>query len=143
MPDTPRAWRLARLPLAEQLVVVDCAVSLAAAWLLVRIVPWPRIARRLARPVPSRTAAANGLSPERVTALIGAVSNQHLVPCACLEQALAAHWMLRRRGIASTFVLGVTSHARAVDAHAWVEWQGGSPWPVAAAAPHQPIWSSR
>lgn len=142
MPDIARAWRLSRLSPAEQLVVVESVFSLAAAWLLVRVVPWPRIARGLETPV-RRTLAVGSLLPERVTALIGAVSDLHLFPCACLEQALAAHWMLRRRGIASTFVLGVTSRARAVDAHAWIEWQGGAPWPVAAAAPHQPVWSSR
>jgi hypothetical protein len=36
----------------------------------------------------------------------------------CLEQAIAAKMMLRRRGIASTMYLGVT--ARPVHAHAWV-----------------------
>lgn len=143
MPDITRAWRLSRLCFAEQLIVVESVFALAAAWLLVRIVPWPRIAGRLVTPARPRTPAAGGLLPERVTALIGAVSDVHLFPCACLEQALAAHWMLRRRGIVSTFMLGVTSRDRTVDAHAWVEWQGGAPWPVAAAAPHQPVWSSR
>jgi Transglutaminase-like superfamily len=39
----------------------------------------------------------------------------------CLPRALAAHAMLRRRGIASTLCLGVAREQNAFDAHAWVE----------------------
>ena len=39
----------------------------------------------------------------------------------CLPRALAAHAMLRRRGIASRLCLGVKRKSGAVDAHAWVE----------------------
>lgn len=39
----------------------------------------------------------------------------------CLPRALAAHAMLRRRGIASSLCLGVTRQNGAVTAHAWVE----------------------
>jgi len=37
----------------------------------------------------------------------------------CLPQAVAAQWMLRRRGIPSTFYLG-TDPANQYAAHAWV-----------------------
>ena len=39
----------------------------------------------------------------------------------CLPRALAAHAMLRRRGIASNLCLGVARQDGAVTAHAWVE----------------------
>ncbi len=39
----------------------------------------------------------------------------------CLSRALAAHAMLRRRGIASRLCLGVGREAAALTAHAWVE----------------------
>ena len=39
----------------------------------------------------------------------------------CLPRALAAHAMLRRRGIASRLCLGVTRDRGALCAHAWVE----------------------
>jgi len=39
----------------------------------------------------------------------------------CLPRALAAHAMLRRRGIASRLCLGVARKDGAVTAHAWVE----------------------
>ncbi len=39
----------------------------------------------------------------------------------CLPRALAAHAMLRRRGIASRLCLGVARAGDALAAHAWVE----------------------
>ena len=39
----------------------------------------------------------------------------------CLSRALAAHAMLRRRGIASRLCLGVARDGGALAAHAWVE----------------------
>jgi hypothetical protein len=39
----------------------------------------------------------------------------------CLPRALAAHAMLRRRGIASRLCLGVAREGRELAAHAWVE----------------------
>jgi len=39
----------------------------------------------------------------------------------CLPRALAAHAMLRRRGIASRLCLGVARDREALSAHAWVE----------------------
>lgn len=39
----------------------------------------------------------------------------------CLPRALAAHAMLRRRGIASRLCLGVARDGNALAAHAWVE----------------------
>ncbi len=39
----------------------------------------------------------------------------------CLPRALAAHSMLRRRGIASRLCLGVARNDGNVSAHAWIE----------------------
>lgn len=39
----------------------------------------------------------------------------------CLPRALAAHWMLRRRGIVSKLCLGVAREKRELSAHAWIE----------------------
>ncbi|MGA8614107.1 MAG: lasso peptide biosynthesis B2 protein [Xanthobacteraceae bacterium] len=39
----------------------------------------------------------------------------------CLASALAAHAMLRRRGIASSLCLGVARDEGAMAAHAWIE----------------------
>lgn len=39
----------------------------------------------------------------------------------CLPRALAAHAMLRRRGIANRLCLGVARDGGKLDAHAWIE----------------------
>jgi hypothetical protein len=39
----------------------------------------------------------------------------------CLPRALAAHAMLRRRGIPSRLCLGVARNGGAIAAHAWIE----------------------
>jgi hypothetical protein len=39
----------------------------------------------------------------------------------CLARALAAQYMLRRRGIDSRVCLGVTSRGHTIGAHAWLE----------------------
>lgn len=38
----------------------------------------------------------------------------------CFEQALAAHWMLRRRGLSSTVHYGLSSGGEALRAHVWL-----------------------
>jgi hypothetical protein len=42
----------------------------------------------------------------------------------CLSRSLLLWWMLQRRGIVSTLVLGVRRDADGFTAHAWVEYQG-------------------
>jgi hypothetical protein len=39
----------------------------------------------------------------------------------CLPRALAAHMMLRRRGIASRLCLGVARNGGEFTAHSWIE----------------------
>jgi hypothetical protein len=43
------------------------------------------------------------------------------MPALCLPRALAAHAMLRRRGIASRLCLGVARSGGELAAHAWIE----------------------
>jgi len=51
----------------------------------------------------------------------------HLLPAGrtCLTEALAAQYLLQRRGAAATLRLGVSRVADVVTAHAWLEAAGG------------------
>ena len=49
------------------------------------------------------------------------VGAKRWVNALCLPRALAAHAMLRRRGIVSRLCLGVARNQGALGAHAWVE----------------------
>jgi len=43
----------------------------------------------------------------------------------CLTQALAARWLLRRRGILTRLCVGVQKDGTALRSHAWLELPGG------------------
>ena len=89
----------------------------------------PRGGRGTAEPVPSRAAEAGRLraSSPRVAGKVGRVVGKvvrHLpFRARCLPQAMAAQWMLRRRGVRSTLVFGVRrgiEQDRPLDFHAWL-----------------------
>jgi transglutaminase-like putative cysteine protease len=52
---------------------------------------------------------------------IASLESQPWIYGLCLARALAAHAMLRRRGIASRLCLGVAHNHGGINAHAWVE----------------------
>jgi hypothetical protein len=82
-------------------------------------VPFRVLAPRLGVPH-AETPAMAGPDPasRRVAAAIAAASRRVPWRSDCLEQAIAAKAMLRRRGIASTLYLGMARDP--VAAHAWL-----------------------
>ena len=52
---------------------------------------------------------------------VESLGSRHWMNARCLPRALAAHAMLRRRGIASRLCLGVARDKDEFAAHAWVE----------------------
>jgi hypothetical protein len=70
-------------------------------------------------------------SARKLHRLVGWAARLHLLPMACLVQALALRWMLRRRGIVSQVKIGVQlsetrllKKTRGIHAHAWLEMDG-------------------
>ena len=108
--------RLTRLPLF--LEGFCCLVFAKAA---VRLFPFPWLMRKVAAPSESAIEEAH---LEIVTSVGWAVATaaRRLAPWAvCLPQAIAGHWMLRRRGIASAVCFGVGRDASAkLRSHAWL-----------------------
>jgi Transglutaminase-like superfamily len=88
-----------------------------AVWLLPagRLLAWaarpPRIIKRFADPE----------LPNQVAAAVQARAAWFNLAAPCLPTALAAQFMLRRRGVASKLCLGVRRDASALAAHAWLE----------------------
>ena len=65
------------------------------------------------------------VSAGRVAWAVNAVARRLPVRTSCLVDAIAADAMLRRRGFASAFRVGVRRpDRRPLDAHAWVECEG-------------------
>jgi hypothetical protein len=109
---TPRTMR--------RVYVREAAVMLVLARLAVRFVPTARIFAWADRP-PRRI---RRFAVDEIAWVSWAVENLGTKPwisALCLPRALAAHAMLRRRGIASRLCLGVARDRDALTAHAWVE----------------------
>lgn len=112
--------RLSRLSPAEIARLVEAIVWLAAASLAVACLPFGAIARA-ARP--PRRMADEAAAKERIRRVRWAVAaSARRVPwrAKCLEQALAAQWMLRRRSVPATIHYGITRSDNRLLAHAWV-----------------------
>jgi hypothetical protein len=119
----------------RQLLVAEASASMLAARVTLAIFPFRRIARGLGAFVPPNdprvAIQAQGVGEEqaRIAKEVGwAVrASAPWMPfrSVCLQQAMAAHAMLRRRGIASVMHFGAgKSEAKPIDAHAWLDAAG-------------------
>jgi len=109
---TPRARRRAYLR--------EAAVMLVAARLAVRFLPPARVFAWAERPPRHRRRFVTD-EIHWVSWAVDTLGARPWTRALCLPRALAAHAMLRRRGIASRLCLGVKRSRGALDAHAWVE----------------------
>ena len=104
-------------------MLAETAVNLVAAWVLVRGVPFNWWLQRLGdrRAEPSASEQTQMLT--LIARSIAAVASQLPWTSTCLMDALAAKWMLNRRGIPNTLYFGVrTAESAGQDlfAHAWL-----------------------
>jgi len=93
---------------------------LVLARLAVRLMPMSRILKWADRP-PRRIRRFTCDERAWVAWAIDSAAAKPWIAAPCLPQALAAHAMLRRRGIASRVCLGVAGVPDQIMAHAWVE----------------------
>ncbi len=130
-----RGNRLAQVGWRERGLLAEATLRLVAARFTIALVPFRRIGARLgtfASPADPRVAERRAPgSPEqaRIASQIGwaVVSAARHVPfkAVCLPQAMAAHAMLRRRGVASAVHFGARrGEEKPIDAHAWVDAAG-------------------
>lgn len=98
----------------------EAAIMLVLARLAVRFVPPARLFAWADRPL----RRINRFAGDEVSWISWAVENLGARPwmnALCLPRALAAHAMLRRRGITSRLCVGVAREDGDVIAHAWIE----------------------
>ncbi|MCI0435345.1 MAG: lasso peptide biosynthesis B2 protein [Gemmatimonadetes bacterium] len=117
-----RLERLARLPPRDWLLLIEATLVLGIASAAVRLLTFPRVARRLGefrKESPEGEARAAVTAARRIRWAVFAASRRLPWKPLCLPQAIAAKIMLRRRGIASTLYLGV-DRKDGFEAHAWV-----------------------
>ena len=127
--------RFARLDNGRRALVAEAVLCLLGARLALIVVPFPQLARRLGTFVPpddprAAKLSADVSSEEAETARqIGwaVTRSARWVPfkAVCLPQAMAAQFMLRRRGVASVMHFGAGRGAqKPLEAHAWLDAAG-------------------
>ncbi len=111
-----------RLPPAERTALIESLALCTLAGVLIRVLPFRHLATRLGRHMAVSAAEPDATASWEVARIrwaIGAAQRHLPWHPVCLPRAIAAHWMLRRRGIPSTLYLGADP-SRGYDAHAWV-----------------------
>jgi hypothetical protein len=109
-----------KLKTIRRMYLREAAVMIILARLAVRVIPTARIFSWADRPPRS----INRFAGDEANWIAWAVETAAVKPwinALCLPRALAAHAMLRRRGIASRLCLGVARKESGLAAHAWVE----------------------
>ena len=119
------ASRWFELDWAQRMALFEAAWTLIAAQAAVKLIPFGRIAPSLGRLGASHPltplSPAQVLQAQRVGWAVRSLAHYLPWDAKCLAQAIAAKWMLRRRGLPSTFYLGVDhGQEQWLDAHAWL-----------------------
>lgn len=119
-------------------LAVEAAATLTLAWAALRLLPNRLLAPLLRSAPPHR--ACRPVAPEHVLQMVERVAGRHACRPQCLERALAGRWMLARRGVSATIVIGASRSARHFEAHAWVEVDGHVPVGDGHARRFTPLW---
>jgi hypothetical protein len=117
--------RAARLPGARKwLLLGEALIALLSARAAMALLPFRRIAAWLGTPgaeSPATTTVDEIRTAQEVGWAVGAVAHRVPWDSRCFAQALAATWMLRRRGLEGTVSFGASQGSVAgFDAHAWL-----------------------
>lgn len=120
--------RFVQLPWSRQIVLLEAASWLALSWLLVRALPFRFWSHWLGTQSPGEVDLGGAERDPRVRDLclaITSISKRLGDRLTCLMLAMAAQWMLSRRRISSSLVLGARTEQDAknrliLKAHAWV-----------------------
>ncbi len=113
--------------------LLEASLLLAFAQVLTKLVPYAWWSRLLGPPAagePQRDAAQDDPAAHGVARAVHTAARHLPWAPVCLPRAMAAKWMLARRNVASTLVLGIrrpeirdvddTGNAKATDLHAWL-----------------------
>jgi hypothetical protein len=119
-----RLARFARYSFREKRLLLEATVLLAVARVAILTVPFRWVAPSLGRRRGESPVEADASETKRAKEIGWAVetmSRHTFWKSACLAQAIAAQWMLNRRGLPGTLYLGAAKDdARGFIAHAWV-----------------------
>lgn len=109
-----------KLPARRRLYLREAFVMFVFARLAVRLIAPARIFAWVDRPL-RRTSRFSGNEIGWINWAVDTIAAKSARNDLCLPRALAAHAMLRRRGIASRLCLAVAREQRELAGHAWIE----------------------
>ena len=100
-------------------LLIETGLAIIIASAAIRLVPVRTLAGRMGKPLAASTPAPLE-EIATLTRAIRAWSRRLPWRTLCFEQGLTAHWLLRRRGFASTFHYGAAKRECILKAHVWV-----------------------
>jgi hypothetical protein len=100
-------------------ILIEAGIAILAASVVIRLVPFKRLASHLGSHCRGYPAADPGQVNEVVRA-IRAWAVRLPWRTLCFEQGLSAYWMLRRRRLAVTLFYGAATIEGELKAHVWV-----------------------
>jgi len=109
-----------KLRTRRRLYLREASVAFLLARLAVRLIAPARIFAWVDRPL-RRTSRFSGDEVGWINWAVDTIATKSSGNKLCLPHALAAHAMLRRRGIASRLCLAVAREQQELAAHAWIE----------------------
>lgn len=109
-----------QLPILEKSLTIEAWIDFLIVALLLRT-PFQR---RIMQQNPLTRQQHSQIQPAPIIALVDAVALFHIKKMTCLERALVAQRVLRRRGTDVTLRIGVSHLMGQFEAHAWLEQNG-------------------
>jgi hypothetical protein len=129
-------WSQARL-MGEVGAFAEAAMALTLASLAVRLLPFRWLVRTMGRRDPVRRGAFRDTGSVRRA--VHRASRRLPWRTVCIQQGLAAHWMLRRRGMPAKLHYGIRNGVERLSAHVWVTVEGAAVVGEEHEDPHAPV----
>jgi hypothetical protein len=103
-------------------MVIEASSALGVATVALRLLPFERAIRLGSAKLGGRGAPSSGVTLNAVRWAVGAAASHLPWTTVCIQQGLAAQWMLRRRGVDARLYYGInTDDQGELKAHVWVE----------------------
>jgi hypothetical protein len=118
-----RLGKLLRLTWQERGILMETFLLLGFGRFLVIMLPFKKVAPHLGvinGSQPGNLSEAELVTAQQINRWVRFTSHHTPFTSNCFNKALAAHFMLRRRGISSTLYLGVAKNKEKMEAHAWL-----------------------
>lgn len=123
-PFLVRLYNFTRRPWQDQWLYFQTYILLGLARLAINIVPFSRLVKHLGPSMvesPMEVPVAHLREARRIAWMVRSASRYTPWKSNCFPQAIAAKYLLHRRGINSTLYLGAAFKARTeLEAHAWL-----------------------